>query len=435
MDALSTVQRAEVGSATDMPSQPSAAGIRVLRLAPHFYRDGTWPVAYDPVGGMQNQVWQLSRDLDAAGVHQTIVTSHIPGSQRAYRTFGLAMVRSVGPFVPAVFAAWLVNLSWFLTLLPYLARNLGRFDVVHLHLDHSIWCRLLASAIKLSRTPLVISLNVSLLSDGEADKVAPDGLLGLRNWLERRALRIADRVVALSPRQAATMARIAPSRREQACIIPDTLDAGSFRAGISADDVARFRATHGIPEDRPIASYIGRISDEKGWRDLSWIAARLIEQGIFVLICGDGPGRRKLERKLPRAGNRRDWCVTGFVPRADVKAALGITRVLMLPSQREAFGSILLEAMAWDVPTVAYRVGGIPDVAGDPPAFALVPPRDSAAFVAAVLDLVIDSDLRRRFIERGRTRVRDFAPEMAQDRLLRLYRGLARHGSRGHEDG
>lgn len=431
MDVLSSVPETEVGFAPDTSSRVSAAGVRVLRLAPHFYRDGTWPVAYDPVGGMQNQVWQLSRDLDAAGIHQTIVTSHIPGSRRAYPTFESAMVRSVGPFVPAIFAAWLVNLSWFLTLLPYLLRNLGRFDVVHLHLDHSIWCRLLASVIKLSRTPLVISLNVSLLSDGEADKVAPDGLLGLRNWLERRALRIADRVVALSPRQAETMARIAPGRRERACIIPDTLDAPSFRNSIDGVDAARFRATHGIPEDRPIVSYIGRISDEKGWRDLSWIATRLIEHGLFVLICGDGPGRRRLERRLPRTGDRRDWCVTGFVPRADVKAALGITRVLMLPSRREAFGSILLEAMAWAVPTVAYRVGGIPDVAGEPPAFALVAPGDREAFVAAVLGLLPDSDRRLRFIRRGHARVADFSPDMARDRLLRLYRSLVRHEAGG----
>ena len=38
--------------------------ISVLRLAPHFFRAGNWPVGYDPVGGMQNQVWQLARVSD-----------------------------------------------------------------------------------------------------------------------------------------------------------------------------------------------------------------------------------------------------------------------------------------------------------------------------------------------------------------------------------
>jgi glycosyltransferase involved in cell wall biosynthesis len=434
MQRPSTLRQSGLGFERETSTQVQAAAIRVLRLAPHFYRDGTWPVAFDPVGGMQNQVWQLSRDLDAAGIHQTIVTSHIPGSRRAYRAFESAMVRSIGPIVPAPLAAWLVNFSWFLSLMPYLARNLGRFDLVHVHFDHSIWCRLLAAVIKLSRTPLVISLNVSLLSDGAADKVAPDGLLGLRNWLERRALRTADRVVALSPRQAAIMARIAPGRRDRACIIPDTLDAGVFRTGVDAASVARFRAAHGIPADRPVVSYIGRISEEKGWRDLSWIAGRLIEQGVFVLICGDGPCRRRLERNLPANGDGRDWCVTGFVPRAEVKAALAITQVLMLPSRREAFGSILLEAMAWDVPSVGYRVGGSPDVAGDPPAFALVPAADREAFVAAVLRLLGDADGRRFLASRGRARVGDFSPDMARDRLLRLYRSLVRADAGGRGD-
>lgn len=38
---------------------------------------------------------------------------------------------------------------------------------MHLHFDHSIWCRLLAVLIKLTDVPVVVSLNVSLLRDGE----------------------------------------------------------------------------------------------------------------------------------------------------------------------------------------------------------------------------------------------------------------------------
>ena len=399
--------------------------MHVLRLVPHFYRAGTWPVAFDPVGGMQNQVWQLCETMDAAGIVQTIVTSHIPGSQRVYRVFGNATVRSIGPYLPEFLAGRLLNAAWFAALLPFLLCNLSRFDVVHLHLDHSVWCRLLALAIKLSKVPLVISLNVSLLSDGEEAVVAPDGLLGLRNWLEKRALRMADRIVALSSRQAATMARLAPGKQAQVWIIPDVLDAKSFGAGIDDAAVEKFRARHGIPADRPVVSYIGRISEEKGWRELPPIVDQLIKAGAFVLICGDGPCRRRLARNLTRNGGDQRWCITGFVPREDVKAALSLTRVLMLPSRREAFGSILLEAMAWDVPTVAYRVGGISDVAGNPPAFVLVPPRDRAHFVQRVSALLTDHDLRRTFIQQGRERVQAFSIGLAREKLLGLYRSLA----------
>jgi len=425
VDAARAAPEARLESAPAASPGPAHGALRVLRLVPHFYRAGVWPVAFDPVGGMQNQVWQLCESLDTAGIVQTIATSHIPGSQRTYRVFQNATVRSIGFHLPEFLAGWLLNFSWFIALLPFLRRQLALHDVVHLHLDHSVWCRLLALVIKRSKVPLVISLNVSLLSDGEADVVAPDGLLGLRNWLERRALRIADRIVALSRRQAETMARLAPGRQANVSIVPDALDAAAFGAGIEQAAIDRFRAAHGIPADRPVVSYIGRISEEKGWRELPPVVEQLTKAGMFVLICGDGPCRRQLARSLARIGGGRHWCITGFVPRDDVKAALSITRVLMLPSRREAFGSILLEAMAWDVPTVAYRVGGIPDVAGHPPAFALVPPRDRAELARQVSALLGDPDLRRTFIERGRERVQSFSIGLAREKLLELYRSLA----------
>jgi glycosyltransferase involved in cell wall biosynthesis len=97
----------------------------------------------------------------------------------------------------------------------------------------------------------------------------------------------------------------------------------------------------------------------------------------------------------------------------------------MLPSRREAFGSILLEAMATGVPAVAYRVGGIADVAGEPNAVALVPPRDTDAFVAMVLDLLARRDLSQALVQRGTERVRAFSTHAARDELIHLYRGLA----------
>jgi len=406
---------------------------KVLRLVPHFFREGKWPVAYDPVGGMQNQVWQMVRDLDAAGVAQTVVTSHIPGAARRQRLFRHSELQAIGLAPPAFLAARLLNFSWFCALIPYLLRHLRRYDVVHLHLDHSIWCRLLASIIKLARVPLVISLNVSLLSDGAGDPTLANARLGLRDRLEQRALRVADRVVALSRHQAQMMHLLAPEKRDQVWIIPDAIDAEDFRLGVDADDVARLRARCGIPSGTPVVSFIGRVSEEKGWRDIPDIAARLTEAGIFFLVCGDGPCRGPLEKALAARCRPGSWAITGFVPRAEVKAALQMSRSIILSSRREAFGSILLEAMAWDVPAVAYRVGGIPDVAGEPAAIALVPPRRSDALAAKVLDLLADQAQHRILVERGRARVKAFSTDAARDQLLRLYRGLRHADSRRQE--
>ncbi|HNB25440.1 MAG TPA: glycosyltransferase, partial [Alphaproteobacteria bacterium] len=364
-------------------------------------------------------------------MQQTVVTTHIPGSERAYPLFERSRLQAVGPSLPPFLATHLLGFTWFWALVPYLLRHLRGFDLVHLHLDHSIWCRILALALKLGPVPVVISLNVSLLSDGAAEaRPAPTGL---RLRLERWALCLADRVVALSPHQAKMMNLLAPKHGDRVWIVPDAIDPAAFRAGIDDETVRRFRLQHKIPENGPVAAYIGRISEEKGWRDLPAIVQALSRKGVFVLICGDGPCRGRLERELRARCADSAWCVTGFVPRSDVKAALRIADVIVLPSRREAFGSILLEAMAWEVPAIAYRVGGIPDVAGEPNAFALVPPQAPDRLAERALALIADRALHRSLVERGTQRVKEFSTVAARDRLLQLYDGVEGPGPQRRE--
>ena len=149
-----TVRRARSGGAT--------AGTALLR-------PGSWPVAYDPVGGMQNQVRQSTRELDRAGIRQTVVvTTFIPGCERTCRLFDATALDSVGLHLPILLAPALLNVSWFACMVPTLVARMRAHDVVHVHLNHSIWCRLLAILAKRAGRPLVVTLNVSLLSDGAA---------------------------------------------------------------------------------------------------------------------------------------------------------------------------------------------------------------------------------------------------------------------------
>lgn len=180
---------------------PAARPLSVLRLAPHFYRPGDWPVAYDPVGGMQNQVWQATRDLDAAGIRQTVATTFLPGCERSCRLFDATTLDSVGLHLPERLAPSLLSASWLACLLPTLAARVRTHDVVHVHLDHSIWCRLLGLLAKRSGKPLVVTLNVSLLCDGAAAGTRAGGWESTVARLEERTLRAADRIVALTRRQ------------------------------------------------------------------------------------------------------------------------------------------------------------------------------------------------------------------------------------------
>ena len=207
-------------------------------------------------------------------------------------------------------------------------------------------------------------------------------------------------------------------------VIADAVDADAFRRPIATELLQSFRAEHGIPAGRPIVSFIGRISAEKGWQDLPAFVERLSEKGAFLLICGDGPDRRRLEAALAAVSRPGCWTITGFVSPAEVKTALRISDVMILPSRREVLGSVLLEAMAAGVPAVAYAVGGVVDVAGNPGALALVPEGRRKDMIDRTLQLLADRAARRILIERGQQRARDFSVRSAVARNLDLYASI-----------
>ncbi|RVD68258.1 glycosyltransferase, partial [Mesorhizobium sp. M4A.F.Ca.ET.029.04.2.1] len=87
-------------------------------------------------------------------------------------------------------------------------------------------------------------------------------------------------------------------------------------------------------------------------------------------------------------------------------------------------GSVLLEAMASGLPAVAYAVGGVADVAGNPPALALVRDGQRDDLIARTIELLDENPLRSTLIERGRQRVGDFAVHSAVALNLELYASI-----------
>lgn len=396
--------------------------LRILRITPHFYRPGVWPAAFDPVGGLQNQTWTIAEGMDKAGATQTVLTTFIPGSPKHAQLSPRLHVKCAGFWLPEFAAGPLLCFTWFLAALPELFRARGRYDIVHVHFNHSVWCRAVAIIVSRLKIPLVVSMNTQLWSGFQEAMRLKGKPYDLTRWLERAALRSADRVVALTDRYGRNAA--AEMGLDQVTVIADAVDADAFRQPIAPEMLQAFRTEHGIPAGRPIVSFIGRISAEKGWQDLPAFVESLSEKGAFLLICGDGPDRRRLETALAAISRPGWWTITGFVSPAEVKKALKLSDVMILPSRREVLGSVLLEAMAAGVPAVAYAVGGVADVAGNPEALALVSEGRRQDMIDRTLELLADSAARRILIERGRQRARDFSVHSAVARNLDLYASI-----------
>ncbi len=76
-----------------------------------------------------------------------------------------------------------------------------------------------------------------------------------------------------------------------------------------------------------------------------------------------------------------------------------------MPSRKETFGLVLIEAMSFGLPVIATDAGGVPEIVIDGQTGILVPPEDAAALRKAIQRLLKDDELRRGMGTRGRERV------------------------------
>ena len=116
-----------------------------------------------------------------------------------------------------------------------------------------------------------------------------------------------------------------------------------------------------------------------------------------LLMVGDGPERSNAEWA---ARNRGVQDKVHFMGKQDnIEELIGISDLLLLPSENESFGLVALEAMACEVPVVASRVGGLPEVLTDGVEGYLVEPRDTETMAQRAL-AVLATDAGR--VEMGK---------------------------------
>ena len=119
------------------------------------------------------------------------------------------------------------------------------------------------------------------------------------------------------------------------------------------------------PHGEPLLAHVSNFRPVKRPVDCVEIFARVLKKGITarLVMVGDGSERRNAEHRARCLGIYEQCSFVGKQPR--IADYLSVSDVLLLPSEQESFGLAALEAMACEVPVIASRVGGIPEVVTD----------------------------------------------------------------------
>ncbi len=176
------------------------------------------------------------------------------------------------------------------------------------------------------------------------------------------------------------------------------------RLGADNSRGANFRRRFGIAENKRLVAQISWIIPEKGILDLLEVAKLVCDQtneAHFVFV-GEGPYRTEYERKAESMGLSGAVTWTGLISDPFGEGVYDAADVVcQLSRWQELFGWMIAEAMSFEKPIVATRVGGIPELVSDGETGYLVERGDTAAASNKLLSLLRDSELRSSMGKKG----------------------------------
>ena len=231
----------------------------------------------------------------------------------------------------------------------------------------------------------------------------------LRNWLIRRYLRSADRLLAVSDALRGALAQ------------NGIADVETLHTGIEVDAwqvshvaVAAFRSKFGL-EGKQVILFGGRLSASKG-QGQALEAARLVRErmnGSVLLIMGGS--EQKEETGIVQ---------TGWISGEEKKAAYAVSDIVWVPSvYLDPLPRVVLEAMAAGKPVIGSRYGGSPEVIVEGVTGYVVDPRHAEAIAEKAVYLLQHSDKAAAFGRAGQERIRtDFNLDEVIAQYIACYR-------------
>jgi glycosyltransferase involved in cell wall biosynthesis len=230
-------------------------------------------------------------------------------------------------------------------------------------------------------------------------------------------------VVAVS--DAVRLALIASGiKAEKIALIHNSIQLAKFDP--SRIDREAIRRELGIAGNESLIGTVAKLNRGKGVYELLRAVGMIAEESgpVKLVFVGDGEERGGLEKEAERLGMGERVVFTGV--RKDVERMYAAMDIFVLPSTcSEAFGMVIIEAMAMGKPVIGTTVGGIPELITDGKNGILVPPGNKMALAAAIQNYLSDSDFSARVSAAGRRTVEsDFSDRTLGDRFEEVFHAL-----------
>ncbi|MBN1876174.1 MAG: glycosyltransferase [Anaerolineae bacterium] len=355
----------------------------------HIYKD------YFPVlGGIENYIKILAEAHVAAG-HQVIALVCDPDPKTKVTDMnGVKVIKSARLATIASMPISFAQMTHAMRLNP---------DVVHVHSPYPLGE--MAAWVLKARKPLVLTYH--------SDVVRQQGWLKLYAPILARVLKRANRIIATSPPYIESSVWLNPLR-DKCTVVPLGVDHVRFQPPVHPFD------------GPPTLLFVGRLRYYKG---LDTLLNALVElPDVHLNVVGDGPLRKEWEKMTEDLDITMRVHFLGELEDAALPAQYHKAHLFVLPAnaRSEAFGMVLLEAMASGLPCVSTELGtGTSWVVQDSVTGRVVPPQNPSRMATAIRELLSDRAQLQMMGKAARARVEtEFTHELMVERVMEVYRSV-----------
>jgi glycosyltransferase involved in cell wall biosynthesis len=368
-------------------------------------------------GGAEHLTMQIAERLDPARFESIVCATRFSPSEREKETVEDAAeaLRSAGVRFVGLDRHTRAHVWAWAPLVRLLRRE--RVDVIHAHkFGSNVWGVVFG---RLCGVPVVVTHEHGWSFEGRAKMIMDRELIA----------RGSNAFIAVSREDRRRMIELEKISPERAVFVPN---------GIPALPAPSGRDVHGelgIGERDRVVTTVGFLRQPKAMDVLIEAAARIAPRfpGLRVLIVGEGADRPLYEALIDRLGVKDVVTLLGL--RSDVPDLLAASDVAVLSTNSEGSPLSVMEYMDAGLPTVATRVGGIPDLIDHGSEGLLVEPQDPVGLGDAIARLLDDPDEARRMGERAsERRRREFDIDVMVENLQSLYTDLYARTRRGRRE-
>jgi glycosyltransferase involved in cell wall biosynthesis len=354
--------------------------MKIAQVTPYFYPH---------VGGVESHVLTLSERLVKNGHDVTVYTSNYENLKEKDMFSGIKIVRAKQ--IASIFAT---------PITPKIKKAIATedHDVVHAHTPPPLTAYYAAKAVKRTRTPFVVTYHCDLELPKLIGKIAT---AIYQRTFSRYTFKRADKIIVHTKTYGATSRTL---WNFDEAVIPSAVNPQRFSKDL---DFSKIEKMHDL-SGKKVVLFVGRLVGHKGI-DYLIDSATLTPKDVRYIIVGSGPYMDKLKKRARAKEVEEKVIFTGKVPFDDIPRYFASCDVFVLPSisRLEAFGLVILEAMASSKPVIVSNIPGVTEVVAENVQGLHVEPMNAEDLAEKINTLLSDKQMQKRMGEAGRKKVED----------------------------